>query len=79
VHERIEMVENTLSRPESGDVDLSFDPGSGVNGEVAVIAMQPLGATPTLAFPALSLQTRSVSEITHVLGRLALNQARHET
>ena len=27
----------------AGDVDLSFDPGSGVNGPVNVVAMQPDG------------------------------------
>src|SRR5467141_2155031 len=37
---------------------------------------QPLGATPTLAFPALSSQTRSVSGITHILGRLEQGDAK---
>src|SRR5436190_21931780 len=37
---------NTLcfhSRGAPGDVDLSFDPGSGVNGEVNAIVVQPDG------------------------------------
>ena len=37
---------------------------------------QPLGATPTLAFPALSSQTRVVSGITHILGRLEQGDAK---
>jgi len=31
------------SRGATGDVDLSFDPGSGVNGQVSALAMQPDG------------------------------------
>src|SRR6185436_15655913 len=31
------------SRGAAGDVDLSFDPGSGVNGPVSAVALQPDG------------------------------------